>query len=442
MSIITRIRLKWLRTFALLYPDKLYLQRLFPLRTGYKLNLDNPSTFNEKLQWLKLYDRNPLYSRMVDKAEAKGYVAEVLGTDENIIPTLAVYDRAEDIDFDVLPNQFVLKCTHDSGGIVICRDKSKLDKAAAIEKLRKGLKTNYFYQNREWPYKNVRPRIIAERYIEPAPSVVDLPDYKWYCFDGEPKYCQVIQARSVEETIDLFDTEWNHQEFVGLNRKAGNAGTMPVRPAHLETHLRIARELSKGTPYSRIDLYETGEHTYFGEVTLYPASGMCEFRPDQYNELLGRMIHLPCERRGGVIITIKYDGDLEISQPDLRDYKFFCFNGEVKCFKIDFNRQTDHHANYYDREGHLMPFGEKNFLPEPDKIIDIPEDLDKLINLAESLSKGKDFVRVDLYNLHGKTFFGEITFYPASGMGRFEPEEWDATLGSWIQFSGELNEDE
>lgn len=299
MSIIKRIRLKWLRTFARLYPDKLYLQLLFPLLTGYRLNLDNPRTFNEKLQWLKLYDRNPLYSRMVDKAEAKGYVAEVLGTDENIIPTLAVYDRAEDIDFDILPDQFVLKCTHDSGGIVICRDKSKLDKAAAIEKLRKGLKTNYFFQNREWPYKNVKPRIIAERYIDPAPNVSDLPDYKWYCFDGEPKYCQVIQARSVEETIDFFDTEWRHLEFVGLNRKAGNSESMPSCPTNLETHLRIARELSKGIPFARIDLYETGEYTYFGEVTLYPASGMGEFRPNQYNETLGRMIHLPGERRGG-----------------------------------------------------------------------------------------------------------------------------------------------
>lgn len=290
MSIIKRIRLKWLRTFAPLYPDKLYLQRMFPLRIGYKLDLDNPRTFNEKLQWLKLYDRNPLYCKMVDKVEAKRYAAEVLGTDENIIPTLAVYNRAEDIDFDALPNQFVLKCTHDSGGIVICDDKSILNREAAIEKLRRGLNTNYFYLNREWPYKNVKPRILAEQYLKP-------------------------------------NTEIN----------------------------------------------------------------------------------------------------------DLRDYKFFCFNGKVKCFKIDFNRHTDHHANYYDRVGHLLPFGEKNYLPQINKSIDIPDNLGKMINLAETLSMGKKFLRVDLYNIQGKIFFGEMTFYPASGMGKLEPEEWDLKLGEWIE---------
>lgn len=130
---------------------------------------------------------------------------------------------------------------------------------------------------------------------------------------------------------------------------------------------------------------------------------------------------------------MKDDGFLDLSHPDLHDYKFFCFNGKVKCFKIDFNRQIDHHANYYDREGHLMPFGEKNFLPEPDKNIEIPKELAQMINFAEILSKGKDFVRIDFYNLQGQTYFGEITFYPASGMGKFEPEEWDEKLGAWIK---------
>ena len=283
--------------FARLYSDRKYLEALFPLRTGYKLNLDNPKTFNEKLQWLKLHDRRPEYTQMVDKVEVKKYVTGIIG-EEHIIPTLAVYNRVEDIDFDNMPNQFVLKCTHDSGGIIICKDKTKFDRKAAQKKLRKGLKRNYFYQNREWPYKNVKPRIIAEKYIEPSPDVKDLPDYKWYCFDGEPKYCQVIQDRSTIETIDFFDTEWRHQEFVGLNTKAGNASVAPSCPANLQTHIRIARELSKNIPFVRIDLYEIRDHTYFGEITFYPKSGMGNFRPNVYDELLGKMINLPVDISG------------------------------------------------------------------------------------------------------------------------------------------------
>lgn len=287
---------------SFLWPDKLYLKMIFFLKMGKSLNLKNPKTYSEKLQWLKLYDRKPEYTMMVDKYAVKGYVARKVG-DEFIIPTLGVWDKVEDIEWDKLPSQFVLKCTHDSGGLVICKDKSKLDKEAAIKKLKKGLKSDYFKLWREWPYKNVPKRIIAEQYIDPSPNVNDLPDYKWYCFGGEPKYCQVIQDRSTNETIDFYDTEWRHQDFVGLNPVNGPifafSDNRPARPVHLETHLRIARELSKDIPFSRIDLYETGENTYFGEITFYPMSGMGIFEPDQYNELLGQMIKLPGESRGG-----------------------------------------------------------------------------------------------------------------------------------------------
>ena len=280
-------------------PDKVYLKMKFRHAMGYKLNLKDPKTFSEKLQWLKLYDRRPEYTVMVDKVKAKEYVASVLG-EEYVIPTLGVWEDPDDIDFDKLPERFVLKCNHNSGtGMFICKDKSKMDVEKVKAELRKGLKENYFKKNREWPYKNVPRRILAEKYIDPAPPKTDLPDYKWYCFDGEPMYCQVIQERSTEETIDIFDTNWKHQAFVGLNPRAENAEILPARPANLETHISIARELSKGMPFSRIDLYETGETTYFGEVTLFPASGMGKFRPNQYNELLGQMIKLPGEKRGG-----------------------------------------------------------------------------------------------------------------------------------------------
>ena len=263
-----------------------------------KLNLKNPITFSEKLQWLKLYDRRPEYVKMVDKYAAKEYVAGIIG-DDYIIPTLGVWDRPEDIDWESLPDQFVLKCTHDSGGLVICKDKSKLDKVAAIKKLNHGLKQEYFKVWREWPYKDVPKRIIAEKYISPEPDVKDLPDYKWYCFAGEPKYCQVIQDRTAHETIDFFDTGWNHQDFIGLNQEAVHADVLPERPGDLEDQIRVAKELSKAMPYARIDLFHTGEKTYFGEITLYPASGFGNFKPGQYNELLGAMLQLPGERVGG-----------------------------------------------------------------------------------------------------------------------------------------------
>lgn len=280
-------------------PDKLFLKLKYRLEMGRRLNLTHPRLFSEKIQWLKLYNRRPEYTIMVDKVKAKEYVASVLGK-EYIIPTLGVWDDPDKIDFDKLPNRFVLKCNHNSGqGMFICRDKSKMDVEKVKEGLRKGLKEDYYSHNREWPYKNVPRRILAEQYIDPSPNVQDLPDYKWYCFDGEPKYCQVIQNRSTNETIDFFDTNWNHQMFVGLNPKAENAMVLPARPTNLDIHLRIARELSKGFPFSRIDLYETGEHTFFGEITFFPASGFGYFRPNQFNDILGKMITLPGEKGEG-----------------------------------------------------------------------------------------------------------------------------------------------
>lgn len=272
--------------------DKKYIELKWKRQMNYPLNLKNPRTFSEKLQWLKLYDRRPEYTTMVDKYAVKKYVADIIG-DEYIIPTLGVWDNPEDIEWDKLPDQFVLKCTHDSGGLVICRDKSKLDIEAAKAKLSKSLKFDYYLAGREWPYKSVPKRIIAEQFIEPKPGNKDLPDYKWYCFNGEPKFCQVIQDRSTKETIDFFDLEWNHQEFVGLNENADNAKVKPERPANLETHIRIAKKLSKNTPFARIDIYDVNDRQYFGEITLYPACGFGEFRPDQYNEILGRMLTLP-----------------------------------------------------------------------------------------------------------------------------------------------------
>ena len=275
---------EWGRRFS----DEEYLCRVFKLKMGKKLNLKDPQTFNEKIQWLKLYDRKPEYTKMVDKYEAKNYVAERIG-EQYIIPTLGVWESFGDIDFESLPEQFVLKCTHDSGGLVICRDKENFNIEEARRKIETSLKREYYWLWREWPYKNVKPRIIAEKYMEDSKT------------------------------------------------------------------------------------------------------------------------------------------------SELRDYKFFCCNGEVKCFKIDFDRFTNHCANYYDIQMNQLPFGEAYYPPNYNKKLAEPKNLEQMIALATLLSKDVPFLRVDFYNVDDEIYFGELTFYPAAGCGPFTSEEWDKKLGDWIK---------
>lgn len=281
-----------------LFSDELYLKLLFRLNLGYRLDLKKPKTFSEKLQWLKLYNRNPNYTILVDKYLVKDHVAGIIGT-EHIIPTLGVWDRVEEIAWDSLPKRFVLKTTHGGGntGVVICNNKDTLDKNEAIRKLKQSLKEDIYKQLREWPYKNVQKRIIAEQYIEPSPNTNDLPDYKWYCFNGEPKFCQLIQDRNTKETIDFYDINWVHQDFIGLNPVDGPfvkfADYLAPCPSDLDTQIMIAKKLSYGIPYSRVDLYSIGGKTYFGEITFYPMSGMGKFAPEEWNYKLGEMLILP-----------------------------------------------------------------------------------------------------------------------------------------------------
>lgn len=267
--------------------DTAFLKLKYKNIIGEKLNLNNPQTFNEKLQWLKLNDRKDIYTTMVDKYEVKKYVSDVIG-EKYIIPTLGIYNSFDEIDFEKLPNKFVVKCTHDSGSTIICKDKKKFDIKKAKKKINKALKYNYYYAGREWPYKNVKPRIIIEEYIE----------------------------------------------------------------------------------------------------------------------------------------------DYELK--DLRDYKFFCFNGKVNLFKVDFNRFLEHRANYYDKNLKLLEFGEEVCPPDFEKKIEIPKDIMKMILLAEKLANGTKFVRIDFYYTNKKIYFGEMTFYPASGFGKFIPDSWDERLGEMI----------
>lgn len=281
------------------FSDKAYLKIQYRCLCGKPLDLNNPRSFNEKLQWLKVYDHNPEYSKMVDKYEAKKYVASIIG-EEYIIPTLGVWNSVDEIDWDSLPNQFVLKCTHDSGGLVICRDKSKFDKEAAIKKLKTSFKVNFYYSTREWPYKNVKPRVIAEKYMEDNPSnpiVADLTDYKFFCFNGEPKAIFIASDRldpTVDTKFDFYDMDFNHLDFCGGHPNA----TKPIlKPACFEQMKELARKLSKGIPHVRVDFYEVDGRVYFGELTFYHWGGMAPFDPEEWNYKFGEWIQLPKRRK-------------------------------------------------------------------------------------------------------------------------------------------------
>jgi hypothetical protein len=267
--------------------DATFLKIKWKICMDYPLNLDNPKTYNEKLQWLKLHDRKPEYMTMVDKYEAKLYVSKIIGEDY-IIPTIAVYNNVEAIDFESLPDQFVLKCTHDSGGVVICEDKANLDIDSVITKLRKRYNNNWFLFYREWPYKNLKHRIIAEQYITTQNN--DLKDYKFYCFDGVVKAIMVAEGRfSEKKSFSYFDTNWNKLDFTW---GAPKPTVYPTKPEHFSEMLEIAEELSKGIPHVRVDLYNVDGKIYFGELTFYDGSGMQAFEPRQWDYKFGEYINL------------------------------------------------------------------------------------------------------------------------------------------------------
>lgn len=274
-------------------PEK-YIPKIFLKRMGCSPNLENPQTYNEKLQWLKLYWHHPILPTLVDKFAVKEYVSKQIG-EQYIIPTLGVWDSVSDIDWDSLPNQFVLKCTHDSGGLVICKAKTKLDKKAAIRKLKKSLSQNYYYYGFEWPYKNVKPRIIAEKYMYDS-QLNYLPDYKFFCFDGEVKALFVATERyvkDVEVKFDFYDPDFNHLPFTKLHP---NSSSIINKPQTFEEMKELASKLSIGFPHVRVDFYEIDGQVYFGEMTFFHDAGWTKFEPQEWDYTFGSWIKLPMDR--------------------------------------------------------------------------------------------------------------------------------------------------
>lgn len=293
IKLIDRIVLKVGRSrYGGIVPDKRYLKAYYYSVFGKELDLDNPKTYNEKLQWLKLFYRRPVLTEMVDKIAAKDYVKRVLGSDENLIKTICCYDSVEEIEWDRLPNQFVLKCTHDSGGMVVCKDKNALDIDKARATLSEALSRDFFNVTREWPYKGVPRRIICEEYMVDE-SGYELKDYKFFCFNGEPKALFIATDRgnpNEETKFDFFDMEFNHLPIVNGHE---NSQKEIKKPLAFEEMKRIAQKLSSGFPHVRVDLYDINGHVYFGELTFYHWSGFVPFVPNKWDNIFGDWLILP-----------------------------------------------------------------------------------------------------------------------------------------------------
>lgn len=271
--------LKWM-------PDSMFAKLSFRGMMGTKLHLDNPVTFNEKLQWLKVYDHREEYASYVDKIAAKKTIGEIIGY-QHIVPIIDVWDNAEEIDFNSLPSQFVLKCNHDQGSVILVRDKNTINQSEIVKKLNSKLKENTYYGTREYPYKNICPKVFAEKYL--GNNIID---YKFYCFNGEPRFLYCGQGLTEDHSlkIDFYDLDWNVMPFYRTDyQRLGNI----EKPVCLNEMIEIARKLSKGVPFVRVDLFEIENTVYFSEFTLCPASGFMPFEPPEYDKIVGEWLLLP-----------------------------------------------------------------------------------------------------------------------------------------------------
>lgn len=419
-------------------PDKMsdesYLKLIYWIKFHKKLNLDNPVTFNEKLQWLKLHDHNPLYPKLVDKITVKDYVASIIGN-EYIIPTLKVYNSIDDIKIEDLPDQFVLKTNHSGGnaGVVICHDKSTFNLDAAKKKLQFSLESNMFSHSREWPYSQIKPQVFAEQFISEN-GELSPEDYKVHNFNGVPKVILVCRDRFRDSglTSDFYSDKWEHLD---IRRPLHKNASQPLqRPAELEEMLELSSKLSKKIPFVRTDFYTIKNQIYFGELTFYPASGFQKFEPEQWDKELGDWLIIPT---GGGKLLIRNNIHILLSESEnhksgVNDYKFFCFDGEVKTLFVGTERNTgDVKFDFYDANFNHLDLIQTH--PMSGHHISKPLNFEMMKVIAGKLSTGFPHVRVDLYNIEGKIYFGELTFYHHGGFYPFHPESWDYEFGSWLK---------
>ena len=271
-----------------LFSDKAAIKLKYRLLMKKKINLKYPKTFNEKLNWIKLYYRKPIMTTMADKYEVKKYVSDIIGP-EYVIPSIAIYDKWDDIEFNSLEAPFVLKTTHSSGVIKIVKDKNDFDYETTKKKFNKSLKENYYYSCREWPYKDIKPRIIVEKFVKDSKED-NLPVYKFFCFDGEPYLVQTIKNdKTSYETIDYFDMNW---ERLDLKQNFENSKVPLDKPSNFEEMKKLAAKLSKSFPFVRVDLYSVDGKIYFSEFTFFSDAGYQRFYPDKWDLILGEKIKL------------------------------------------------------------------------------------------------------------------------------------------------------
>lgn len=273
-----------------LFSDEFYIKKQFKYLLGYDVNLENPKTFQEKLQWLKLHDRKPIYTKMVDKYDAKEFIAEKVGK-EFVIPTIGVYNSFDEIDFTTLPDSFVMKTTHDSGTVIVCHDKNALNKKEVQKFLSKRQHRNYYFTEREWPYKDVKPRIIIEKNININGE--DLSDYKFYCFNGEPKALYITTNRGKIGGLkeDYYLIDGTHIDCTQIGYP--NNEIQPKLPINFDRMKKLATDLSKGIPHLRVDFYEIDGQIFVGELTFSDGGGYALFTPEKYNRIFGEWIKLP-----------------------------------------------------------------------------------------------------------------------------------------------------
>ena len=281
------LRLKLINLLRFI-PDKPYLKMVYKIKTGKKLNLKNPQTFSEKIQWLKLNEKHDEYTDLVDKIKVRKAVEKIMGEDI-CFPLIGVWDRYEDIDFDSLPDKFVLKCNHDSGSVKLIKDKSKMDHKMLAEFFNGRLKINAYVLGREYPYKNVPPKIIAEKYMESQTSG-EIRDYKFFCFDGQAKLMYVALDRSINPRFDFFDMSFNRLDITNCDCPPSNK--IYAKPEKFDEMKAIAEKLSRGMKQVRIDLYEIDNKIYFGEYTFFHAGGFWPFEPEEWEKKIGDMIKL------------------------------------------------------------------------------------------------------------------------------------------------------